>query len=252
MVLLLGFVFLLLVFDAVQVAVLIGTDRPISAAVAERASLLAVVAAADRPEPLGVAGAIGIAVGAGQYDLTARLSNPNEGWLAGTVTAHFRVGSESSPPLSTFVLSHGDQGLGERLLLLPRVKLSAPADVELVVDTVDWKRVSVRDRLSGPPLVVTTATLASTTLSGGAPGSTATIGLKNQSDYGYRTVSVTVAVERGGAALALARVSAINVKSGSTVTVNPAWAQRFPPDATLRVDAAVNPFDLTNRLPLSE
>lgn len=252
MVVFLAAVFLLLVFDAVQVALLVGTDRTVSAAVAERAERLAVVAVADRPAALSVTGAAAVPAGVGRYDLTARLTNANEGWLADAVSVHFRVGGESSPTFSTFVLPTGSNNQGDRLLFVPTVALKAASPIELIVDAVAWKRIAARDLLTVPPMAVTKAELIPTTLSGGGVGTTAALTLKNQSDFGYRTVTVTVAVERAGTALALARTSAVNFRSGTTTTVNVTWNQRFPPDASLRVDPAVNPFDPTNRLLLSE
>jgi hypothetical protein len=242
-VLFLGAVFVLLVLDGISVGLLAIGDRPLSVALGLRAGRLAEAVAAETPQPLTVTAPALLPGSANRVDLLAWIHNPNPTWLAKTVAVHFTVAGTAAPALSTFVLPDGD-----RLLLENGVSLPAGA-VQVIVDDVEWQRIGAHDpSLGSAPFLVQSAVLTPTTLSSGTPGTTATVKLKNQSVYGYRQLDVTVSVERSGVALAAGRTSAVNVRSGSAITLTVTWAQSFPADAKVRVDPVANPFNADNRL----
>ncbi len=251
MVLFLAVVFLLLTVDAVQVALLAGTDTSVSAAIAQRVDRIAQAAVADQPVAPEVVSTAAVPAGPGIYDLGGRIANRNTGWLGEAMTVHFQTSLGDTPAQTTFLLPANASGPVERLILLPHVAQPSFDAPQLIVDSVSWRRVSARDLevLGGSPVIVTSTKLVPTTLENGAAATRAEIELKNPSVYGYRQVDVALSVERAGTVLAIRRTSTENLKSGGTATVVAVWDSRFPNDATLRVDPAVNPFDPAVRLP---
>jgi hypothetical protein len=90
----------------------------------------------SRPQPLVIDSTQSLVSNAGQYDLVAQISNPNELWYAPKVTYHFESGDYQSDPATDYVLPSQTK----YWMVLGIESTAALTNPSLVIDSIEWEK----------------------------------------------------------------------------------------------------------------
>lgn len=149
----------------------------------------------ERPDDVLVVSTSAADAVAGTIDVVAELRNPNRLWYAPAVTYHWIIDGEAMGPEETFLLP--TQRSVVTRFAVPSVAEVASADIGLVVDHVDWQRLTLPEQYSLPTFAFSDVHFQPY-LGSGASGSRAVGSITNDSAQGFTSVRVSVLLYREG------------------------------------------------------
>lgn len=195
------------------------------------------------PIPLQVASVTLINTKSGQYDLVAKITNPNEKWMAETVSMVANIDGVVTEPYEVFVLPNLEQ-----YAFWFGVESQTPnpaARIEILA--TDWKR--VRDRQ--PLELLKQISFSPPQFKNLASGFQIEAQLKNNSASSFWYMGVNVIVMRQGEVVGVNTAYLERVKAGSTRSFNVSWPTAISSPQEVKLIPFINVFDEDIYIPLS-
>ncbi len=208
---------------------------------------------AHQPQDLAVANPQVLAGTAGRYDFLANAKNPNAAWLA-KIEYHFvGAGDYVGKKLQTFILPLDEKPIVD----LAVNSITAPRNVDLVIDDLSWKKAPDYENYRNQVLQVEIFDLAhvdSQTAGLGNPSVSQTrFSVKNNSAYDYWTIGWYVLLYRGSQLVGINYLLDEEFLSGQTKNFAINWFSNISSVTSVKVIPDINILDrAVFRLPIAD
>lgn len=189
----------------------------------------------------------------GAFDLALDVRNPNKDWWA-EVTYGFRYRGDQMTSLQTVVLVPESS----QLLVALGVEGARPTGATLEIERLAWHRIDPhdivdidawkQDRLS---FVVSEASFTNLGGGSGAPVGRSVFSVTNNTAFSYWSVPLTVALRRGSSLVGVTTTVIEQLEAGETRPLELSWFQPLPTVDAIDVVPQINPFDVSNIMPLA-
>lgn len=195
-------------------------------------------------KPLEVNSVTVVPVGFQEYDVVAKLHNPNPKWLAKKVSVNVTFDGKAQEPRETFILPDSDQYIS--VFNLRSASASPQARVELV--ETQWSR--VRDT---SPLSIPTQINFEPAEFRNNPGEGFQVDavLINNSLFGFWQMGVHVLALRQGRTIGVNYITLENVRTGAVRDFSVVWPRNLVSPEQVLFIPSVNVYDQSIYMPFS-
>lgn len=213
----------------------------------------------NEPQSLSVSKITVISTGGGQYDLVARIKNPNTKWGIDSFDYQFIGSGLTTESNSNFILP-GEEKFITDLRVKSKIR---PSNLNLNITNIKWKRFDAHEisnyeefynsRLGG--LIIDNIKFNPPSTSGlgdKLPISRATFDIYNNTAYNYWQVGFFISLYRGNTLTAINYVTANQLMSGDKLSLEARWFEPLSSITSVKIEPEVNILDLLSYMEFEE
>ncbi len=188
-----------------------------------------------------------ISSGEGEYDLVALVQNPNERWVAESFDYKFQVSGAETEVGRGFILPGEDKYITD-LSVSSRIR---PRNAELNITNINWRRLTPHEvedvseyknsRLNFK--VENIEYRPSSVTDGGAPISTVSFDVYNNTAYNYWEVGFYIILRRGASVGGVNYITATEFMSGERRSLEARWFEPLPAVTEVEISPEVKITD---------
>lgn len=184
-----------------------------------------------------------ISLGSGNYDLVAKIKNPNEDWGIKTLNYKFTVKDAETKPAESYLLPGEEKYLISQNFSLP--DSSALKDLKLEISDFNWERLTDKKVLADLDFSVEEKKLTNT-ISNSGNATLLTAKVINRSLYDFWKVEVPIVLLSSGEPIAVSNYILRTLTSYESENISVSWLKSLPLSAQIEINPSANIFQASN------